>query len=127
MNEVNDLVRRAIESCEARIGDTVSRPENDKRRRIIELEQFKLKAIRAYAAQEEQPDGWINVERGTPPLGEPVVMRIETGRADYPFYFRAGGLVDEDDWVKATGDWLSDNERVTHWIHLPEAPKEERE
>lgn len=69
---------------------------------------------------EKQLPRWISVEERLPEWREDVAIIIRDGDSNY---LRIG-------WVRKTGEWMQAGlgnieGKVTHWMPLPDAPKEE--
>lgn len=67
-------------------------------------------------------DGWISVEDRLPKVGETVLF---TGKNSYGNRFiTQRGWFDGDFWRRNDGDKVYPSTPVTHWMPLPEPPKE---
>ena len=70
-----------------------------------------------------QEPGWISVKDRLPAATDDFVLFTVGGDVFY-------GNYDGKDWYKYEGDWETDviylepGERITHWMPLPEPPKE---
>lgn len=69
--------------------------------------------------------GWISVKKRWPAEGQQVLVTIKDESGDTSYSYTTTG------WHISTGDhWIVDNELtgwVTHWMPLPEPPKEAKQ
>ena len=105
---MSDLISR-----EAAIGKLVNLHEYDEGVWDINVPAIKLEDIEELPAVGTEPK-WISVEERLPPCGERVL--ITEGSAVFEAY-----LSISNKWVRNGIGWM---ECVTHWMPLPEPPKE---
>ena len=78
--------------------------------------------IQALAAASDSPDeavaGWISVKDKLPPYGQPVIVCRPYSKDQLKV---EQGCRDLGDWWKVYG---TRTKRVTHWMPLPQPPKE---
>lgn len=76
----------------------------------------------AMDAVRNAPDGWISVKSKLPEINEPVLF---TGINDIGNRYPAQkGYYSGDEWYTFGGLWDTPLDRVTHWMPLPEPPKD---
>ena len=76
---------------------------------------------------EDEAGRWIPVTERLPEVGEEFVLVCVNGRHHNIKFAGAAeiAMYDEDGWwIEAYPEWK--NPRVTHWMPLPDAPKEEQ-
>ena len=80
------------------------------------------KEIQALASASRRPNGeaagWISVEDKLPPLGQTVIVYREYAWGEVKV---EQGCRDLDGWWRVYG---TRTKRITHWMPLPEPPKE---
>lgn len=89
-----------------------------KRAKIEACDEAYRIAVAALSTQQDS-SGWISVEDRMPEIFRPVIVCREKGKGKYVV---EQGCKDVGDWWKVYGTRIK---TVTHWMPLPEPPKEE--